>query len=139
MVHKRDAHAAADCFRAIESEAIALHPQVVVERDKVLAALGVETLEERGRWLDAVSALEDEWVAECRANFLNERGNSQAALDVLKSTRFQLVHQRYERTRLYRRIEAKLGLEPEPNALPSWLGEDDLAEFGAYREHPEGS
>lgn len=136
MVHKRDAHAAADCFRAIESDAISLHPQVVVERDKVLAALGAETLEERGRWLDAVSALEDEWVAECRANVLHERGDSYAALDVLKSTRFQLVHQRYERTRLLRRIEAKLGLEPD--AFPSWLGEDDLAEFGAYREHPDG-
>jgi hypothetical protein len=137
LVHKRDLHAAASCFRAIESEAIALHPQVVVERDKVLAALGRETLDERGRWLEAVSALEDEWVAECRASFLNECGNPQAALNVLRGTRFQLVHQRYERTRLLRRIEAKLGLEPD--AFPSWLGEDDLAEFGAYREHPEVS
>jgi len=34
-----------------------------------------------------------------------------------------------------KQIEASLGLEPE--AYPVWLGEDDLADFGAYREHPE--
>jgi hypothetical protein len=52
---------------------------------------------------------------------------------VLRRTRFQLVHQRYERIALWRRIEACLGLDPVDH--PSWLGEDDLAEFGAYREH----
>lgn len=135
MVFGRDVRAAAECFRAIESEAVALHPQVVVERDRALAALGKETLQERRRWLDAVSALEDEWVAECRADMLNESGEPQAALDVLRRTRFQMVHQRYERTRLLRRIEAKLGMGPE--TFPAWLGEDDLAEFGAYREHAE--
>ena len=135
LTHKRDAHTAADCFRAIEAEAIALHPQVVVERDKALAALGRETLDERGRWLQAVSSLEDEWVAERRASWLHDAGDSQAAFNLLRNTRFQLVHQRYERTRLWRQIEASLGLEPE--AYPGWLGEDDLAEFGAYREHLE--
>ena len=135
MVHRRHARAAAGCFQAIESEAVALHPQVVVERDKALAALGKETLQERRRWLDAVSALDDEWVAERRADMLNESGEPEAALDVLRRTSFQLVHQRYERTRLLRRIEAKLGVEPEK--FPAWLGEDDLAEFGAYREHAE--
>jgi uncharacterized protein DUF5107/uncharacterized protein len=134
LAHKGDAHAAAKCFRAIEAEAIALHPQIVIERDKALAALGTETLPERRRWLDAVSALEDEWLAERRASFLIDGGDSQAAANVLKNTRFQLVHQRYERTRLWRKVEANLGLEPI--AYPSWLGEDDLAEFGAYREHP---
>jgi hypothetical protein len=134
LVHKRDAQAAARCFRAIESEAISLHPQVVIERDKALAALGTDTLAERGRWLDAVSALEDEWLAERRASLLIDSGDSQAAFNILINTRFQLVHQRYERTRLWRQVEANLGLEPV--AYPSWLGEDDLAEFGAYREHP---
>jgi hypothetical protein len=28
-------------------------------------------------------------------------------------------------------------LDLKPVDYPSWLGEDDLAEFGAYREHPE--
>jgi len=130
----QDAHAAAECFRAIGLEAISLHPQVVIERDKALAALGPETLAERRRWLDAVSALDDEWLAERRAGLLIDCGDSQAALNLLGNTRFQLIHQRYERTRLWRLAEANLGLEPVD--YPSWLGEDDLAEFGAYREHP---
>jgi len=134
LVHGRDARAAAECFRAIESEAISLHPQIVIERDKALAALGSETLAERRRWLDAVSALDDEWLAERRASLLIDCGDSRAALDTLAATRFQLVHQRYERTRLWRLAEANLGLEPVD--YPAWLGEDDLAEFGAYREHP---
>ena len=132
-MYKRDAHAAAKCFRTIESQVIALHPQVVIERDKALAALGRETLDERQRWLNAVSALDDEWLAERRANLLIDCGNSQDAFDLLRSTHFQLVHQRYERTRLWRQVEASLGLEPVE--YPSWLGEDDLAEFGAYRDH----
>jgi hypothetical protein len=134
LVYKRDAHAAAKCFRAIESEAVALHPQVVIERDKALAALGKETLEERGRWLRAVSALDDEWLAERRVTLLIDCGDWQAAFQLLRSTHFQLVHQRYERTRMWRQVETSLGLEPLEH--PSWLGEDDLAEFGAYREHP---
>ena len=128
-----DTRAAAECFRAIESEAISLHPQIVIERDKALAALGPETLGERTRWLDAVAALDDEWLAERRASLFIDAGDSQAALNVLRNTRFQLVHQRYERTRLWRQAEANLGLEPVD--YPAWLGEDDLAEFGAYREH----
>jgi hypothetical protein len=137
LVYKHDAHAAVKCFRAIESQAIALHPQVVIERDKALAALGMETIDERKRWLDAVSALDDEWLVERRASLLIDCGNVQAAFDQLRSTRFQLVHQRYERTRLWRQVESRLGLEPVD--YPSWLGEDDLADFGAYREFPEVS
>lgn len=135
LVYKHDAVAAAKSFRAIESQAIALHPQVVIERDKALATLGSETVDERRLWLDGVSALEDEWLAERRAGLFLDCGDAQAAFDLLKSTRFQLVHQRYERTRLWRQAESMLGLEPIK--YPSWLGEDDLAEFGAYREHPE--
>jgi hypothetical protein len=78
LVHRRDAQA--------------LHPQVVIERDKALAALGTDTLAERGRWLDVVSALEDEWLAERRAGLLIDSGDSQAAFNVLMNTRFQLVH-----------------------------------------------
>src|SRR5262249_11356984 len=109
LVNKQDADAAANCFRAIESEAIALHPQVMIERDKALAALGNETCDERGRWLNAVSALDDEWLAERRASWLIACGNPQAAFDLLRSTSFQLVHQRYERTRLWRQVETSLG------------------------------
>jgi hypothetical protein len=135
LVYRHDPHEAAKALRAIESATISLHPQVIFERDKVLAALGPATIDERKRWLDAVSALEDEWLAERRASLLLDCGDAQAARDVLTGTRFQRVHQRYERTRLWRRIESMLDLEPVP--YPSWLGEDDLAEFGAYREHAE--
>lgn len=135
LVYKRDPTEAVKAFRAIESLAISLHPQVVVERDKALAAIGSETIGERRRWLDAVSALEDEWLAERRASLLLDCGDALGARELLSGTRFQRVHQRYERTRLWRRMESMLGLEPV--AYPSWLGEDDLAEFGAYREHAE--
>jgi hypothetical protein len=135
LVYKQNPHEAANAFRAIESPAISLHPQVVFERDKALAAVGPATIGERRRWLDAVSALEDEWLAERRASLLLDCGHAQAARNVLTGTRFQRVHQRYERTRLWRRMESMLGLIPV--TYPSWLGEDDLAEFGAYREHAE--
>ncbi len=134
LVHNHDCHTAARYFRAIESEAFALHPQVVYERDQVLAALGEETLEERRGWLEAVSALEDEWLVERRASYLIDRGDFIAAMKLLKVTRFQLVHQRYKRTALWRQIESALGLVPIDH--PAWLGEDDLAEFGAYRDVP---
>ena len=136
LAHRLDAKSAAQCFRAIESEAVALHPQIVIERDKALAALGKETVEERGRWLKAVSALDDEWLVERRASWLIDSGDLQAAAHLLRNTKFQLVHQRYERTRLWRRVETDLGLEPVE--YPSWLGEDDLAEFGAYRDDHAG-
>ena len=135
LVHKHDAQAAAESFRAIESTAISLHPQVVIERDRALAVIGSATLDERKRWLDAVSALDDEWLAERRAALLLDRGDAHGAMQVLMNTRFQLVHQRYERTRLWRRAASMLGLKPAEH--PAWLGEDDLAEFGAYREQPE--
>jgi hypothetical protein len=130
---KGDPRSAVESFRAIRCEAMALHPQIVVERDRALAALGQQTIGERERWLNAVSALDDEWIAERRASLFIDKKGFHAALRVLKETRFQLVHQRYERTRLWREVER--GLRLTPVAYPDWLGEDDLAEFGAYREH----
>jgi hypothetical protein len=106
----------------------------VIERDLALAALGKETLEERARWLDAVSALEDDWLLERRASLLIDEGRPEEARTLLSKTQFQLVHQRYARTRLWRQIERDLRLDPVPGT--DWLGEDDLAEFGAYREYP---
>ena len=132
---RNDTSGAVAQYRRIRSQALALHPQVAFERDVALAALGNQSLEERARWLDAVSALQDEWLVERRASLLIDQGRSEDARRLLQETRFQLVHQRYERTRLWRRIEAQLGLDPIQ--WPSWLGEDDLAEFGAYREYSE--
>lgn len=134
LVCRHDPNAAATAYGAIESPAVSLHPQVVFERDKALAALGPASTAERKRWLDAVSALKDEWLVERRACLLLDSGDAAGARDLLTGTHFQRVHQRYERTRLWRRVESMLGLVPV--AYPSWLGEDDLAEFGAYRDRP---
>ena len=132
---RNDAVTAVQCYAQIASEVMALHPQVVCERDLALAALGKETLCERRRWLDAVSALEDEWLQERRAALLIDEDNISAARQLLDQTKFQLVHQRYARTRLWHRILQREG-KPEP-LPPNWLGEDDLFEFGAYREYQE--
>jgi len=92
-------------------------------------------LAEREEWLNKTGALEDEWLVERRVALLVDQGKLTAAKALLESTRFQLVHQRYARTRLWIKIQDGLGLETkEP---PRTLGEDNLAEFGAYREYQE--
>ena len=133
--NRKDARAAVECFRAIRSSAFALHPQVVVERDLALEFLGAEAFAEREGWFCAVSALNDEWLIERRASLLADRGRFQEAKKLMESTNFQLIHQRYARTRLWKRIKRGLGITTEDP--PNWLGEDDLAEFGAYREYQE--
>ena len=133
--NKRQARRAVECFRAIKSEEVALHVQVVIERDLALALLGPEGFEERERWLQAVSALEDEWLIERRASLLVDQGRWEEARQLLEKTPFQLVHQRYARTRLWKQILKHLALNPK--IPPNWLGEDNLAEFGAYREYGE--
>jgi hypothetical protein len=45
------------------------------------------------------------------------------------------VHQRYARTRLWRRAVAACGGDPGALRPPPGLGEDRLAAFGAYVEH----
>lgn len=123
---------AATALEAIREPWLQLHPQVVVERDKVLRALGAQTLPERERWLDKVASLKDEWIIERRVQFLIDKGEIQRAKELLLSTPFQKVHQSYTRTKMWRQICEELG---EPcNPVPSSLGEDRLARFGAYRE-----
>ncbi|MDF2650831.1 MAG: TPR-domain containing protein [Paenibacillus sp.] len=132
---KKDARSSAACYSRIQSQVFALHPQVVFERDMTLALLGVETLAERERWLTATSALTDEWLVERRAALAADKGNFAEAKQLLENTTFQLVHQRYARTRLWKRIMIGLGLDD--SIVPDWLGEDDLFVFGAYREYDE--
>jgi hypothetical protein len=132
-----DARAAVQCLRSIGHPAIALHPQVMVERDLALAALGPETLAERESWLARLANCADEWLLERRAAWLIDAGRFQEARSLLEQASFQLVHQRYERTRLWRRACRALGL-PEA-AAPASLGEDNLADFGAYREFQQAS
>jgi hypothetical protein len=131
----KDAHKAVECFRKIKAEVIACHPQVVVERDLTLAMLGNETLSEREGWLSRVRALPDERIIERRASLLAAQGKWEEARTLLTTTNFQLTHQRYARTRLWKRIKEELKITTvDP---PNFLGEDDLADFGAYREYEE--
>jgi len=133
---RRDCAAAAACFRRITEEALALHPQICFERDLTLAGIGgAAALAERRAWLDRVGALQDEWLLERRAALLADEGRPLEARALLESREFQLVHQRYARTRLWHRILAEC--EGGTTAGPRGLGEDTLAKFGAYRDVEE--
>ena len=134
---RRDGAGAAASFRRIACAAFAAHPQVVVERDLALACLGRAALGERRAALDAVAALGDEALVERRAALLAAEGQWAAARKLLLGTHWQLVHQRYARTRLWRRVSAALGEDAHAPLPPNFLGEDSLFEFGAYREFGE--
>ena len=125
---------ARDTYAAIpETSWLNLHPQLVIERDKVLKKFGTEALPEREKWLDKINASSDEWVVERKVQLLIDKKQYQEAKDLLLSTRFQKVHQTYTRTGLWEQINEGLGLSPQP--VPEQLGEDRLARFGAYREY----
>jgi hypothetical protein len=124
--------AAVACFARIASPEVALHPQVVVERDLALAALGTPALAERERWLTRVASSEDDWLRERRVALLADQGRPAEGLALLEGLPFQKVHQRYARTELWRRLRAAAGTGDA--AVPESLGEDDLAQFGAYRQ-----
>jgi hypothetical protein len=121
---------ACEAFRAIRSDALALHPQIVVERDLALTELGPATLQEREQWLRQLVNSGDEWVIERRAALLLDQGQPEQARALLQSSRFQLVHQRYARRQLWNRAVG----QNTSSLPPNWLGEDDLAVFGAYRQ-----
>jgi hypothetical protein len=127
-----DVEGAARAVRAIREGWLQLHPQIIVERDEVLRRGGAETIAERERWLSQVDALEDERVIERRVQLLIDQGQLQRARDLLLSVQFQKVHQRYVRTALWNQICHQLNEPSEP--VPTRLGEDRLAVFGAYRE-----
>jgi hypothetical protein len=130
---KGDMKDAKNAFDAINEKWLQLHPQVVIERDKVLRNLGLQTLKEREEWLSKVDALKDEWVIERKVQLLIDKGQYQQAKDLLLSTAFQKVHQTYTRTGLWMQITEKLNIPSFP--IPQQLGEDQLARFGAYREY----
>ena len=117
----------------INEKWLQLHPQVVVERDKVLRALGPTMLAEREHWLSKVEALKDEWIIERKVQLLIDKGEYLKAKELLLATSFQKVHQTYTRTGLWMQICEKLNIPCSP--IPLQLGEDRLATFGAYREY----
>jgi hypothetical protein len=129
---KGDMTGARKALESIADAWLQLHPQVVVERDKVLRNLGMQTIPERESWLSKVSALKDEWIIERRVQLLIDKGKIEQAHQLLLSVPFQKVHQTYTRTNLWMQICEKRKVPCAP--VPKELGEDQLATFGAYRE-----
>ena len=127
-----DIEGAANALRSIQEPSLQRHPQVVALRDEVLRSLGTDTLGEREQWLDRVDALPDERIIERRVQLFIDRGEYHPARHLLLSTPFQKVHQRYVRTALWKQLCEALREPCLP--VPPELGEDQLAEFGAYRE-----
>src|SRR5438105_3490727 len=125
LKQKGDMVGAKKAFESIDEKWLLLHPQIVVERDKVLRNLGPQTIAEREHWLSKVDALKDEWIIERRVQLLIDKGEFQKARDLLLSTPFQKVHQTYTRTNLWMQICEKLKLPCYP--IPKELGEDQLA------------
>jgi hypothetical protein len=130
---KGDAKGALKAIESVEEKWLQLHPQVVIERDKLLRGQGTQTIPEREQWLARVEALQDEWVMERSVQLLIDKGQWQKAKDLLLSIPFQKVHQTYTRTGLWEQICEKLNQACLP--IPAQLGEDRLARFGAYREY----
>ena len=120
-------------YSSIEERWLQLHPQVVIERDKTLRNLGKEKLKEREALLSQVDALRDEWVIERKVQLLIDKGDVPGAKKMLLSVPFQKVHQTYTRTNLWFQICDLLNEQRLP--VPAQLGEDRLANFGAYREY----
>ena len=129
---KKDMAGARKAYDMIEEKWLQIHPQIIVERDRTLRYFGNETLAEREQWLSKVDALKDEWVIERRVQLLIDKGEYEKAKDLLLNTPFQKVHQTYTRTYLWSQLCEKLHLPCLP--VPAQLGEDRLANFGAYRE-----
>src|SRR3990170_356059 len=101
-------------FAGITEKWLQLHPQVIIERDKVLRNLGKHTLNEREQWLKKVEVLPDEWIVERRVQLLIDKEKYKEAGDLLLSTRFQKVHQTYSRTALWKQLCEKLGKPCDP-------------------------
>lgn len=130
---KDDAAGALSTLLSVEEKWLQLHPQVVIDRDKLLRNKGPQTIAERESWLNKVAALRDEWILERRVQLLIDKGEVQKAKSLLLSIPFQKVHQTYTRTGLWEQICEKLNEPCLP--IPAQLGEDHLARFGAYREY----
>ncbi|WML49086.1 hypothetical protein RCG23_02980 [Neobacillus sp. PS3-34] len=133
-IYLRNKNSPRECIKAlskIKILSLALHPQVIIERDLALKSMGEEQLDEREYWLEQLNALNDEDIIERRCQLLVDQKRYEEAKKLLESTTFSLVHQRYNRTNLWNLINEKLGAGSEP--LPDTLGEDALAKFGQYR------
>jgi hypothetical protein len=133
LAEKGDLKGARIALDDVKEPWLQLHPQVIIERDKILRSFGTETLAEREKWLSKVDALKDEFLIERKVQLLIDEDRPQTAKDLLLSFPFQMVHQTYTRTDLWVQICKKINIDPLP--VPRQLGEDRLAIFGAYREY----
>jgi hypothetical protein len=108
-------------------EAGPLHdPMAVVELDTLYAELGL--VAERVALL--ARAGQQRFIIERRADLALALGQPAETLRLLAETPWPREHQRYTRSDLWKAAKATLG---ETNAeLPAFLGEDNLARFGAY-------
>jgi hypothetical protein len=129
---KGDLVGALTTMGSIKEQWLQVHPQIVIERDKLLQRAGIQAIPRREQILSRVDALDDEWVIERRVQLLIDKKEFQKAKELLLSTRFQKVHQVYTRTHLWNQICKALNEKCLP--VPLQLGEDRLATFGAYRE-----
>lgn len=133
--YKKSISEARKQYSMITGKAFQLHPQIVVERDKVLESFGKETFDERTNWLEKLEALDDEMIIERKIYLLIDMKKHLEAKELLLNTRFQKIHQRYERKSLWKLLCKMTSTNILP--FPENLGEDNLAKFGAYREFEE--
>ncbi|RJG25270.1 DUF5107 domain-containing protein [Paenibacillus thiaminolyticus] len=130
-VSKQDYAASREAFRKITCPAWSLHPQVFIERDITLHHIGSSALEEREQWFEQVNSLLDDGLMERQAWFLYDKGALDEAKAILEQHPFEKVHQRYKRSELWKLIVQ--ALHSTEAQVPDYLGEDDLATYGAYR------
>jgi hypothetical protein len=99
----------------------------------VLSHFGSAAFDEREFWFQQVASLQDDGLLERKAYFLADQGKIEEARAMLEQTTFEKVHQRYERSELWRRLMSRS--KPVNRPAPVNLGEDDLAVYGSYRVH----
>jgi len=132
--HKNNPAASVAEFERISEPTILHHPQVTVAFDQSLHQLNTpESLKKRRSLHNHLAALSDNDLVESRARLLVDEGLAQQALDLITTHPWSLVHQHYSRTQLLQQIHKSLNLTTTPQ--PHLVGEDNLAEFGAYQEY----
>jgi hypothetical protein len=118
----------------VQEKWLQLHPQVIVERDKLLRNAGKQTMPEREQWLAKVDALKDEWVIERKIQLLIDKDERWLPSSSCCHA-FSEVHQTYTRTGLWTQICESLKIPCSP--ISRQIGRRPLARFGAYREFGE--
>jgi hypothetical protein len=101
-------------------------PVAVTELDELYTELGLT--DKRRAVLAAAPA--HRFVTERRAQLALVMGNPAETIRLLTRSDWPREHQRYVRTTLWKQAKAALG--EQEGAVPDFLNEDNLAQFGAY-------